>query len=67
MPELRIDGRAVTASPGETLLSAARSLGVHVPTLCYREGAPRHTSCMVCLVEDVTTGRLVPACATAAQ
>ena len=67
MPELRIDGWAAPVVQGGTLLSAARALGIHVPTLCFQDGAPRHTSCMVCLVEDLGTHRLVPACATPAR
>src|SRR4030042_2521751 len=67
MPELLVDGRSVRVSDGATLLEAARSLGIEIPTLCFREGLPHHTSCMVCLVEDERSGRLEPACATQAS
>ncbi len=67
MPELLVDGRSVRVSDGATLLDAARSLGIAIPTLCFREGLPHHTSCMVCLVEDERSGRLEPACATQAS
>ena len=66
MPELLVDGRRVRVTDGATLLDAALSLGIAIPTLCFREGLPPHTSCMVCLVEDERSGRLVPACATQA-
>jgi len=67
MPELLVDGRAVRVPEGATLLEAARSLGIHVPTLCHLPGAPHHTSCMVCLVEELGSGVLLPACATPAR
>jgi ferredoxin len=66
MPELLVDGRSVAVPSGATLLGAARSLGIPIPTLCFQEGLPHHTSCMLCLVEDLDSGRLVPACATPA-
>jgi ferredoxin len=64
--ELTIDGRTLTVAPGTTLLAASRSLGIEIPTLCHLEGYPHHTSCMVCLVEDLDSGALLPACATPA-
>jgi len=66
MPELFVDGRRAVVSDGATLLDAARSLGIVIPTLCHRAGVPPHASCMVCLVENERSGRLVPSCATQA-
>ena len=67
MPEIIVDGRGVRVRDGATLLDAARSLGIAIPTLCFREGLLHQASCMVCLVEDERTGRLVPACSTQAS
>lgn len=67
MPDLVVDGQPVSVPDGATLLDAARTLGIAIPTLCFREELPHHTSCMVCLVEDERSGRLVPACATQAS
>lgn len=67
MPDLVVDGRPVSVPDGATLLDAAQSLGMVIPTLCFREGLPHHTSCMVCLVEDERSGRLLPSCATQAS
>jgi ferredoxin len=67
MPELLIDGRPVAVHDGATLLDAARSLGIEIPTLCFKEGRHHQPSCMVCLVENECSGRLVPACATQAS
>jgi ferredoxin len=65
--KLTIDQREVDVSPGATLLDAARTLGIDVPTLCYVEGYEASTSCLVCLVKVRGTNRLVPACGTKAE
>jgi ferredoxin len=66
---LTIDGQPVEVEPGQTLLQAARKLGIQIPTLCYLEQCTPNTSCLVCLVKlkNNGQGRLVPSCATVAQ
>ncbi len=64
MPTLTIDGQQVEAPEGATILEAARLAGVDIPTLCYREGLPAQTSCMVCVVRIDGAERLRPSCAT---
>lgn len=59
---ITIDGRAVQVAEGETVLTAARRLGIEIPTLCYLEQCGPLTSCLVCLVK--INGRLVPSCGT---
>ncbi len=34
---ITIDGKAVTVAPGTTVLEAARSVGIHIPTLCHHD------------------------------
>lgn len=64
MKTLRIDGREVTVADGTTVLEAARSLGLQVPSLCHRPGFDCATSCMVCVVR-IDRGRgFTPSCAT---
>jgi bidirectional [NiFe] hydrogenase diaphorase subunit len=48
---LTIDGKSVEARSGETILDAARSLGIDVPTLCHHKDLLPHGSCRLCLVE----------------
>ena len=66
MPKLTIDQRETQAPEGTTILQAARVLGVEVPTMCYREGYPAFTSCMICMVKDLASGRMLPACSAPA-
>lgn len=64
MPELTIDGRSVTVPAGTTILEAARTVGITIPTLCHRDGIAPGTSCYVCVVRVNDGDTLVPSCAT---
>jgi ferredoxin len=65
---IQIDGKQVEVAPGQTVLQAARQIGLDIPTLCHLEKCGPLTSCLVCLVKVVAhgEGRLVPSCATKA-
>jgi ferredoxin len=62
---LSIDGRSVSVAHGTSVLDAARSLGIDIPTLCYLQKCGPLNSCLVCLVR--INGRLVPSCGTVVQ
>lgn len=62
---LKIDGHIVEVDPGQTVLQAARKLGIDIPTLCYLEKCGPLNSCLVCLVK--VNGKLVPSCGTRAE
>lgn len=59
---LTLDGRPTQAVRGETVLQVAERLGIAIPTLCYSEACGHYSSCMVCTVRNVRTGRLIPSC-----
>ena len=65
MVNLTIDGRAVQAKKGSTILDVARENGIFIPTLCYHQALHPIGSCRICVVE-VKPGppRPLPACAT---
>ena len=61
---LTINGQAVEASSGDTILQAAQRAGIPIPTLCYHPALPPEESCRICVVELIR-GRwssLVAAC-----
>ena len=64
---LLIDGRNVEAAEGMTILQAARSAGIEIPTLCYLEGVSDIGSCRLCVVEVEGSDNLVPSCNTKAK
>jgi len=61
---LQIDGKEVKAKEGMTLLEAARSVGIAIPTLCYHEKLEPFGACRLCVVEVESRGstRLVVSC-----
>jgi NADH dehydrogenase/NADH:ubiquinone oxidoreductase subunit G len=61
---LRIDGKEVKAREGMTILEAARSAGIFIPTLCYHEKLEPYGACRICIVEVEVRGwtRLVVSC-----
>ena len=48
---LTINGKAVSVPAGTTILEAAKSAGIRIPTLCAYEGMGPHASCRLCIVE----------------
>src|SRR6266536_3022851 len=66
MPRLTINGTSVAADEGRTILDAARTAGIDIPTLCWYPKLPIVGNCRICLVSVEGQGKLVPACATPA-
>ncbi len=64
---LSINGRRAAATPGRTVLDAARAVGVDIPTLCHDPALEATAQCRLCLVEIEGVPRLEPACATPAR
>lgn len=59
---ITIDGKPATARAGQSVLAAARGVGLNIPALCYLEKCGPLNSCQVCLVR--INGKLVPSCGT---
>ena len=61
---LEIDGREVKAREEMTILEAAQSVGIFIPTLCHHEKLEPYGACRICVVEISARGRtkLVAAC-----
>jgi NADH dehydrogenase/NADH:ubiquinone oxidoreductase subunit G len=61
---LEIDGKEVKAREGMTILAAAQSAGISIPTLCHHEKLEPFGACRICIVEIEVRGwtRLVVSC-----
>lgn len=57
---LRIDGKEVQVPAGTTILSAAASVGIEIPHLCFHPELSPAGVCRLCLVE--ANGRLLTSC-----
>ncbi len=62
MITLTINGKEVRLEKAVTVLEAARSAGIKIPTLCYHEQLEKYGGCRLCLVEVEKMPRLQTAC-----
>jgi len=67
MVGITLNGRRVEVPEGGTLLMAAESAGLSIPTLCHHPAVAGSGTCRVCLVEEEGSGRLITACNTRAE
>ena len=51
MIDITIDNQKLQVKEGTTVLEAARTLGIEIPTLCYHEAMAPYGACRVCIVE----------------
>lgn len=61
---IKINGRDYSASPGTTILEAAKNACIDIPALCYLEGINEEAACSVCLVEIKGAKTLMRSCVT---
>jgi bidirectional [NiFe] hydrogenase diaphorase subunit len=61
---LQIDGKEVKARGGMTVLEAAQSAGIFIPTLCHHEKLEPFGACRICIVEAEVRGwtKIVVSC-----
>jgi NADH dehydrogenase/NADH:ubiquinone oxidoreductase subunit G len=61
---LQIDGKEVRAKEGITVLEAAQSAGISIPTLCHHDKLEPFGGCRLCIVEVESGGwtKLVVSC-----
>ncbi len=69
MIKITIDNKAVEVEKGASILTAAKQIGIEIPTLCYMnlhdmEIENKPAGCRVCVVEVEGRRNLAPACAT---
>ncbi len=69
MVKVTIDGKLIEVPKSSTIVAAAKSAGITIPTLCYLHigGADYKNdcaSCRICVVEVEGRRNLAPACAT---
>ena len=62
MVNLTINNQNIQVEEGTTILEAARSVGIEIPTLCYLKEINEIGACRVCVVEVEGSDKLVTAC-----
>ncbi|MFH1968985.1 MAG: formate dehydrogenase subunit alpha [Verrucomicrobiota bacterium] len=64
---LTIDGVRASVPDGTTVLEAARSAGIYIPTLCFDDDLEPYGACRMCIVEIDGIKGLPTSCTTAAS
>lgn len=64
MVNLTIDGKNTTVAKGTTILDAAATVGIKIPTLCWLQKVSPTGACRVCAVEIEGVDRTMTACNT---
>jgi NADH-quinone oxidoreductase subunit G len=67
MVNLTINGKAIQAKEGTTILRAANANGIIIPNLCYLPKINEIGACRVCVVEIEGVSRLAAACNTVVE
>ena len=66
MIELIIDDKKVSVEEGETILAAAKKIGINIPNMCYDKRLRPYGGCRICVVEQEGNPRLLASCSTPA-
>jgi NADP-reducing hydrogenase subunit HndD len=64
MVTLKINDHEISVDEGTTVLNAAKTLGINIPTLCNHQDLCVAGNCRVCVVEQKGARTLVASCAT---
>ena len=67
MVKLQINNKSVSVPEKTTILDAAASIGIKIPTLCYLKGVCDVAMCRVCVVEIEGDNKLSAACNTVVE
>ncbi len=67
MTSLTVDGVEVSVPEGTTILTACRTIGISIPTLCFLETLKPVNVCRLCVVEVEGARVLAPSCSRAVE
>ncbi|MFC2085240.1 2Fe-2S iron-sulfur cluster-binding protein [Bacteroidota bacterium] len=67
MNSILINNKKVSVNGNRTILDAASELQIEIPTMCYLNGYEHNTTCMICVVHELKTDKLIPACSVYAE
>jgi predicted molibdopterin-dependent oxidoreductase YjgC len=57
-----VNSKEIKVLQGEMLIEVARRAGFTIPALCYAKDARHRPSCMICVVMESRSGRIIPSC-----
>lgn len=62
--KITIDGQELEVTGQQTIWQEAKRVGITIPAMCMAEGREHKAGCMVCVVRDATSGRMLTSCST---
>ena len=62
MVNIIIDGKAIKAKEGSTILQVAKDNGINIPILCYLKEINEIAACRMCIVEVKGVEKCIPSC-----
>ena len=65
--KISINGNEKVTQEGKSILEVIEKDGIEVPTMCHLPGTEHFPTCMVCIVKDRQTDKLIPSCSTLIQ
>lgn len=65
MVTLKINDKEIQVPKGTTVLEAARSIGIKIPSLCYLKDVNKCSACRICVVE--VGSKLIASCSLQAE
>lgn len=60
--KITIDGKELEVSGQMTIWQEAKQAGITIPAMCMAEGCEHRAGCMVCVVRDAASGRMLTSC-----
>lgn len=60
--KLKINQQEIECNQDLTILQAAKSIGVNIPTICYHDNCTANALCRICVVEVKGARTLIPSC-----
>ena len=64
---IEVNNKMLEAKNGELLLDVLRRNKINIPTLCYMKDSFPNGACRMCVVENLSTGKLITACSYPAE
>lgn len=62
--QIEVDGKPLSAKPGQMLIEVTDANGLYIPRFCYHKKLSVAANCRMCLVEVENSAKPLPACAT---
>ena len=62
--KIKLNNIEIDAFEGEKIIEVASRHNIEIPSLCYAACYRHQSSCMVCVVKNLATNQIIPACST---